>query len=255
MLDEMHPKGSAGVGNAALSLSAQEEMPTKATPLPPAVPTDNERVWAYSYVMVMAGRDHGELLAQFRSAIETVGARERQLSDALAQLAARDEELAKEEKAHHQTLVERDEAQDAMGDAYCFVTGKFPEWSNLFGYAEATNHIAEVVKQLKGDAAKARVELEAAEKQLRGIEIAVGHSATSSRLVYTTVIERITTARAGALHEALEAVRGERLGHHDQMINVGAGNASDISDEGYSNGIADAERAILAKLVETKGTT
>lgn len=65
--------------------------------------------------------------------------------------------LAEEERAHMQTIAERDDAEDALGDAYVFVTGRAAEWSNLFGYEEATNEIAEAVKayQDRLEAAKA----------------------------------------------------------------------------------------------------
>lgn len=42
-----------------------------------------------------------------------------------------------------------DDAEDALGDAYVFTTGRVAQWSNLFGYDEATNEIAERVKGLQ----------------------------------------------------------------------------------------------------------
>jgi hypothetical protein len=39
-----------------------------------------------------------------------------------------------EEKSHLQTIDERDRAEEALSQAYFLITGRSPEWSNLFGY-------------------------------------------------------------------------------------------------------------------------
>lgn len=66
-----------------------------------------------------------------------------------------EEKLSQAERNHLQTIDERDEAEDALGDAYVFVTGNAAEWSNLFGYDEATNEIAETLKELRDAAGQA----------------------------------------------------------------------------------------------------
>ncbi len=65
------------------------------------------------------------------------------IREAAAALAAKDAEIAREEKLHEASLAERDEAEDAVSQAFCVVTGNAPEWSNLFGYKEALDEIAE----------------------------------------------------------------------------------------------------------------
>lgn len=52
-----------------------------------------------------------------------------------------------EERAHGQTIDERDQAEEAMGEAYALVTGKQAEWSNLFGYNEANREIEFTLKE------------------------------------------------------------------------------------------------------------
>jgi len=60
-------------------------------------------------------------------------------------------------------ITERDAAEEAMSQAYYLVTGNSPEWSNLFGYNEALEDIADGVsglKQLVKRAQSAPVDLE-----------------------------------------------------------------------------------------------
>lgn len=48
-----------------------------------------------------------------------------------------------------QEIIERDEAEEAMSQAYYLVTGRSPEWSNIFGYTEALEEISDAVALLK----------------------------------------------------------------------------------------------------------
>ena len=52
---------------------------------------------------------------------------------------------------------ERDKAQEVVSQAYYLVTGRSPAWSDLFGYDEALEEIADAVSVLK-QAAKAVTE-------------------------------------------------------------------------------------------------
>lgn len=68
-----------------------------------------------------------------------------ELAEALGVAVADRDSLLKmfedEEVDHANTIVQRDEAEDALGKAYRAVTGSWPEWSNKFGYAEAVQVI------------------------------------------------------------------------------------------------------------------
>jgi hypothetical protein len=55
----------------------------------------------------------------------------------------------KEERAHLKTIDERDEAQEAVSQAYYLVLGESPEWSNKFGYDAALDEIGGAVNSLK----------------------------------------------------------------------------------------------------------
>lgn len=48
-----------------------------------------------------------------------------------------------------QLIEERDNAEEAISQAYYIVTGRSPEWSNQFGYPEALEEIGDAVAALK----------------------------------------------------------------------------------------------------------
>jgi len=75
-------------------------------------------------------------------------------SQALAKAEARDEEMLK-------VIDERDEAEDSLGDAYAYVTGRVAEWSSLFGYDEATNEMSEHVHELMAQIEELKAKAEA----------------------------------------------------------------------------------------------
>jgi len=61
----------------------------------------------------------------------------------LAEARIRELELQAErdERAHLQTIDQRDAAEEALGQSYFLVTGRSPEWSNLFGHEQALGDI------------------------------------------------------------------------------------------------------------------
>jgi hypothetical protein len=73
----------------------------------------------------------------------------KELSTVTAQKEALEKELAEEQRAHMQTIGERDDAEEALGNAYAWVTDNPAEWSNCFSYTDATNEIAEVMQRLR----------------------------------------------------------------------------------------------------------
>ena len=82
------------------------------------------------------------------------------------------------ERAHLQTIDERDAAEEALSQAYYLITGESPEWSNNFGKEAALEQIddaqrmlRETVKQAESRLAtlteKARALLESLDEQSR----------------------------------------------------------------------------------------
>lgn len=58
-------------------------------------------------------------------------------------------EVEKSERDMEQLIQERDEAEEAISQAYYLITGKSPEWSNAFGYAEALEEIDDAQRLLR----------------------------------------------------------------------------------------------------------
>lgn len=74
-----------------------------------------------------------------------------------------------EEKAHLQTIDERDQAEETLSQAYYLITGNSPQWSNNFGHEQALVDIDDAQRCLRAeirsaDAMAAQAKLETAEK-------------------------------------------------------------------------------------------
>lgn len=59
------------------------------------------------------------------------------------------ETIEKLEKSELELIDERDGAEEALSQAFYLVTGRSPEWSNLFGHDQAHMEISETVNLLK----------------------------------------------------------------------------------------------------------
>jgi hypothetical protein len=57
--------------------------------------------------------------------------------------------LAAQERKIKQLILERDDAEQALSQAYYLVTGRSPEWSNLFGHDQALEDIKDACEVLK----------------------------------------------------------------------------------------------------------
>jgi hypothetical protein len=55
----------------------------------------------------------------------------------------------REEKALGEVIDQRDAAEEALSQAFYLVTGRSPEWSNLFGHAEALGEIEDACSLLR----------------------------------------------------------------------------------------------------------
>lgn len=53
------------------------------------------------------------------------------------------------EKEALELMAERDDAEEALSQAFYLVTGRSPEWSNSFGFTEALQEIEDSVNVLK----------------------------------------------------------------------------------------------------------
>lgn len=65
-------------------------------------------------------------------------------------------ENEREERAASQLLDERDAAEEALSQAYFLITGRSPEWSNLFGYREALDEVDNAQELLRDEISSLR---------------------------------------------------------------------------------------------------
>lgn len=61
-----------------------------------------------------------------------------------------------EERAAEALMDQRDAAEEAFGQAFFLVTGRSPEWSNLWGHSEALDEIDETQELLRGEISRLR---------------------------------------------------------------------------------------------------
>lgn len=60
-----------------------------------------------------------------------------------------EQEIEREDQSHTNTIDQRDDAEQAISQAYFTIIGYSPEWSNLFGHDDALEEIADAVSLLK----------------------------------------------------------------------------------------------------------
>lgn len=60
----------------------------------------------------------------------------------------------KHEREMLEVIDQRDRAEEALSQAYFLITGRSPEWSNLFGYDEALEEIDDAQQVLRKSIAK-----------------------------------------------------------------------------------------------------
>ena len=82
-------------------------------------------------------------------------------------------ELAREEAACGDVIDQRDAAEKALSDLFSMVTGRPPEWSNLFGYSEALDECDDA---LSASQERERVMREALNGAKNCMELALRHT-------------------------------------------------------------------------------
>ena len=73
-------------------------------------------------------------------------------------LEAKDKRIAELERDETQLIEERDSAEQALSEMYEAAMGDRPEWSNLFGYADAIDDVTQRVSFLDIEAAAGKGE-------------------------------------------------------------------------------------------------
>lgn len=73
------------------------------------------------------------------------------MRDARGKLEAAERLIAELERSETQLINERDAAESALADMYQAATGERPEWSNMFGFADAVDVVEERLATLEAN--------------------------------------------------------------------------------------------------------
>jgi len=109
---------------------------------------DEEKCWLAKRVLVLLDEQDGKSKALKSSGKRESAARLR-VDELLVDLEAAERRIAELELDETQLIEERDSAEKALADMYEAAMGERPEWSNLFGYAEAIDDVAQHVNFLE----------------------------------------------------------------------------------------------------------
>lgn len=74
---------------------------------------------------------------------------QKKLKEAEAKLEAAEKRIAELERSELQLIDERDNAESALADMYQAATGERPEWSNMFGFADAVEAVEDRLATLE----------------------------------------------------------------------------------------------------------
>ncbi|HGG6559269.1 TPA: ead/Ea22-like family protein [Salmonella enterica subsp. enterica serovar Kottbus] len=101
---------------------------------------------------VLALLDENIQLQREKDAIEAVALALRDdMRQAREQLEAAERSMAELERSETQLINERDAAESALADMYQAATGERPEWSNMFGFADAVDVVEERLATLEAN--------------------------------------------------------------------------------------------------------
>jgi hypothetical protein len=103
------------------------------------------------FTQAESGRET-ELLGCIRGIGRAIGCNHTEDADGRQRLVRCAEERMREQGVS-QLIEERDAAEEALSQAFYLITGRSPEWSNLFGHKEALEEIDAAQRALR-DAAK-----------------------------------------------------------------------------------------------------
>ncbi|HGA4730088.1 TPA: ead/Ea22-like family protein [Salmonella enterica subsp. enterica serovar Zanzibar] len=101
---------------------------------------------------MLALLDENIQLQREKDAIEAVALALRDdMRQAREQLEAAERSIAELERSETQLINERDAAESALADMYQAATGERPEWSNMFGFADAVDVVEERLATLEAN--------------------------------------------------------------------------------------------------------
>ncbi|HFZ8080065.1 TPA: ead/Ea22-like family protein [Salmonella enterica subsp. enterica serovar Potsdam] len=118
----------------------------------PNAEANAEFIAAFNPKVALALLDENIQLQREKDAIEAVALALRDdMRQAREQLEAAERSIAELERSETQLINERDAAESALADMYQAATGERPEWSNMFGFADAVDVVEERLATLEAN--------------------------------------------------------------------------------------------------------
>ncbi|HAK5257616.1 TPA: ead/Ea22-like family protein [Salmonella enterica] len=116
----------------------------------PNAESNAEFIAAFNPKVALALLDENIQLQREKDAIEAVALALRDdMRQAREQLEAAERSIAELERSETQLINERDAAESALADMYQAATGERPEWSNMFGFADAVDVVVDRIADLE----------------------------------------------------------------------------------------------------------
>ncbi|EHI1888651.1 ead/Ea22-like family protein [Salmonella enterica] len=116
----------------------------------PNAESNAEFIAAFNPKVALALLDENIQLQREKDAIEAVALALRDdMRQAREQLEAAERSTAELERSETQLINERDAAESALADMYQAATGERPEWSNMFGFADAVDVVVDRIADLE----------------------------------------------------------------------------------------------------------
>jgi hypothetical protein len=104
------------------------------------------------------------------------------------------------EKEMLEVIDQRDKAEESLSQAYYLITGRSPEWSNLFGHDEALEEIDDAQTALRKtnaalEAQVARLKAPVSDEEVAAVEEELGYPLLEIN-IYAAVCSAIIASRA-----------------------------------------------------------
>ncbi|EBV2370696.1 ead/Ea22-like family protein [Salmonella enterica] len=118
----------------------------------PNAEANAEFIAAFNPKVALALLDENIQLQREKDAIEAVALALRDdMRQSREKLEAAERSIAELERSETQLINERDSAESALADMYQAATGERPEWSNMFGFADAVDVVEERLATLEAN--------------------------------------------------------------------------------------------------------
>ena len=114
-------------------------------------------------------------------------------------------QVVHEDRLDEPTVQEREDAEESLSQAYFLITGRSPEWSNLFGHAEALEEIDDAQTTLRKEITGLRAQVAERDKTIERLKRPVSEETLEALAAFEH--ERWSNQAKAALYDMTESRR------------------------------------------------